>query len=239
MAKEDENGSLILVTLSARQLRDVDRRQQHMRRAFRNVRGKHRVAYLGKEFIVLKNVFWPFADSQPLIKNFRIRRGERVLDMGTGSGVIAIMSAYRGAGEVLAVDVSPRAVACAMLNIRRHHFEKVISVKRSNMFTAVPKHKKYDVITANLPFRNKPAADDVEATQWDEEFRAHQIFFSRVKRYLAPGGRIYMAQANFGGIPEMKKLARNADLIVRQIGTKPMPKPDPRIFYAFEIRRRT
>jgi ribosomal protein L11 methyltransferase len=45
----------------------------------------------------------------------------RMLDVGTGSGILAIAAARLGVGAVLAVDDDPDAVACAMANAARNH----------------------------------------------------------------------------------------------------------------------
>ena len=48
-------------------------------------------------------------------------RPSRMIDVGTGSGILAIAAARLGVGAVLAVDEDPDAVACAMANVARNH----------------------------------------------------------------------------------------------------------------------
>jgi ribosomal protein L11 methyltransferase len=48
-------------------------------------------------------------------------RPARMIDVGTGSGILAIAAARLGVGTVLAVDDDPDAVACAMANVARNH----------------------------------------------------------------------------------------------------------------------
>ena len=66
--------------------------------------------------------FWcvPWAGGQALahwiLENPESVRGRRVLDFGTGSGLIAIAAAKAGAAEVRAVDVDPIAVSACILN---------------------------------------------------------------------------------------------------------------------------
>ena len=48
-------------------------------------------------------------------------RPSRMIDVGTGSGILAIAAARLGVGAVLAVDEDPDAVACAMANAARNH----------------------------------------------------------------------------------------------------------------------
>lgn len=215
----------------------IDRWQQQRQQAFKAVPATGRtITYLGKKFFVYRNTFWPFTDSQPLVRNLRINKGESVLDIGTGSGVIAVFACYRGAGKVVAVDINPSAVRSAKRNAKLHGFEKVIEVKRSNLFQKVGR-RKFDVITANLPFRNKPAPDVVARSQWDTDFTTHKRFFREVSKYLAPKGRIYFAQANFGGVKEMRDLAHAAGFSVRVVGSRSDGPRGSKKFYAFLLTR--
>ncbi len=224
--------------LTKEQIEEIDSIQKKMQKDFRLVPPSGKIVeYLGKEFILYKNVFWPFEDSKPLIvENFKIARSESVLDVGTGSGVIAIFAAYNGAERVVALDINPEAVRCAKENSKKHGFEKIIEVRLSDVFESVKPDEKFDVVTANLPFRNKKASDFVEASQWDTDFQTHKKFFSGVDRILKPKGRIYMSQSNFGDVDEMKRLAHDAGFSVSPIGENKFQN-DPRIFYAFEMKR--
>lgn len=217
---------------------ETDRWQKSRQKAFKSVPANGKlIRYLGKEFLVYPNTFWPFSDSQPLVKNFRIRSGESVLDVGTGSGVIAIFACYGGADRVVAVDINPAAIKSAKHNARLHGFGKTMEVRKSNLFQNIS-HEKFDVITANLPFRDKPAPDVVAKSQWDTDFKTNTQFFEEVGRYLKPDGRIYFAQANFGAISEIKKLARAAGFSVRAMASESADKAEKKKFYAFVMKRK-
>ncbi|MBK3018640.1 hypothetical protein FKK32_29335 [Klebsiella pneumoniae] len=84
--------------------RFTDEWQMQRQQLFKSVPPEGRmVSYLGKEFWVFPDTFWPFADSLPLVRNFRVEPGEHVLDVGTGSGVIGLFACYKGAGRVVGV----------------------------------------------------------------------------------------------------------------------------------------
>lgn len=197
-----------------------------------------KIEYLGKEFIVYKGVFWPFDDSKPLVENMEIYPGESVLDVCTGCGVIAVFSAYNGAGRVVALDIMPNAVRAAKENAKSHGFGDTIDVRLSDMFDALDDGEQFDIITGNLPFRNLDARDAVEATMWDKRLRAHMKFFAGADKHLKSGGRVYLSQANFGTVKEMKTLADYAGFNVQLAAAMSQPDPGQAVFYAFQLERK-
>lgn len=225
--------------LSKQQLNKITKWQIKRQKEFISVpESGIKIEYLGKQFIVYKNVFWPSEDSKPLVENLIVNQGEHVLDVGTGSGVIAIFSVYKEAEKVVAIDINPDAVRAAKANAELHGFSNIIDVRLSDMFDNIKEVEQFDVITCNLPFRNKPAHDLIEASQWDTDLHVHRKFFAGVGKCLKPNGRIYLSQASYGAVDEMKKLAELSGFSVRLICQKPMPINVPGMFYAFELRRK-
>lgn len=213
----------------------TDQWQAQRQQLFKSVPPEGRkVRYLDKEFIVYPNTFWPFADSMPLVRHFKVALGESVLDVGTGSGVIGIFACYRGASRVVGVDVNPAAVQSAMHNARMHGFADTMTVLQSDLFEALGEER-FDVITANLPFRNKPAHDVVAMSQWDTEFRTNTRFFEGVARRLKPDGRIYFVQSNFGEIAAMQRLAQAAGLQTREIASEALDDTRRQEFFVYEM----
>lgn len=222
--------------MAERKLQEITRLQKQMFDRFRSVpREGVLVTYEEKNFIVFPNVFWPFEDSKALVKSFVIRPNETVLDIGTGSGVLAVFSAYKGAGKVVAVDINLAAVENAKANAKFHGFEKIIETRLSNLFETLKEGEKFDVVIANLPFRDKRANDVIELAMWDTDFSVNKKFFSEVANHLEKTGRIYLAQANFGEVEKVLELAHNAGFKEVMIGEYRVFHDDPRIFYAFVL----
>lgn len=69
-----------------------------------------------------------------------------VLDVGTGSGILAVAAAKLGASSVHAVDIDPLAVEAAQETARRNGVADRVTVEESS----VPKGKRYDLVMANL-----------------------------------------------------------------------------------------
>ncbi len=76
----------------------------------------------------------------------QIAGGERVLDVGTGSGILAVAAARLGAATVVATDIDPLAVDAARQTARQNQAADRIEVREAS----IPGTETFDLITANL-----------------------------------------------------------------------------------------
>lgn len=74
--------------------------------------------------------------------------GERVIDVGTGSGILAIGAAMLGAKSVLAIDIDPTAVKVAKENIEHNHLTNKIRAVEGNLLEKTD--EACDVCVANI-----------------------------------------------------------------------------------------
>ncbi len=81
-----------------------------------------------------------------------IREGDEVIDVGTGSGILAIGACRLGASRVLALDLDPVAVSSAMENTRLNRLEEQIQVVESDLLSVLKKEADIPV-NVQLPVR--------------------------------------------------------------------------------------
>lgn len=79
-----------------------------------------------------------------------LRPGDRVLDVGTGSGVLATAAALLGAGGVDGVDIEPVAVRSARENANRNGVGAVVHIEQGSVGDGEPFQGEYDVVVANI-----------------------------------------------------------------------------------------
>ena len=223
-------------TLSAMQLEDVDRRQQAQQQEWAsNAPAERSVEFYGRKLAVFASVFPPKQDTQLLARAMQIARGNRVADIGTGTGALAIRAADQGAVSVLAIDICDAAVANAQENVRRANLDSRVTVLKGNVFEAVAAGHVFDVVIANLPGRNKLAANDAATAQWDTEFKAHQLLFQEIRNRLSAAGRLYMVKANYPELNDAIHLACAHGLRPRIAARQKAPGDDPRTYYVLEF----
>jgi len=74
-------------------------------------------------------------------------KGARALDVGCGSGILAILAARLGAASVLAVDTDPIAIDATVANARRNRVARMISARRASLPV---EGGPFDLVMANL-----------------------------------------------------------------------------------------
>ena len=164
------------------------------------------VAFEGRKFMVRQHVFSPDPrltnSASMMARNMPPVKDRRVLDLGTGCGVLAILAALREAKEVWGVDIQPEAVTNAIENTERHGVQDKVHVVEGNLFN--PVEGEFDVILANLP---------IDPRQWreitDNVITIADSFLEQVRQHLTQKGVALITWASFGSVEEFEKCMEN------------------------------
>ncbi len=84
------------------------------------------------------------------------------LDMGTGSGIGALVAARRGY-RVVGVDINPAAVRCARANAALNELDSRVEILAGDLFTPLPATARFDLVTFNPPFYRGTPRDAADA----------------------------------------------------------------------------
>jgi len=120
-------------------------------------------SFYGYDFFVNKNVLIPRPETEELV-NFAlmsINKNSKVLDIGTGSGAIAITIAKEINAKVTAVDISRKALRVARKNAKLNQIN--VRFLQSNLFSKL-NNEKFDVIISNPPYITNEAYQGLEKT---------------------------------------------------------------------------
>jgi len=134
-----------------------------------------------------RDVYPPGDDTMLLLESIDVVKGEEILEIGCGSGMICIHCAAVGA-EVTAVDVNENAVRCTLQNARRNGVR--VNVVLSDLFSSIS--GKYDQIIFNPPYLPGHETGPL-ALSWSGGEGGVEVldrFLRDSPRFLEPGGRI-------------------------------------------------
>ena len=112
--------------------------------------------FWGRSFRVDRRVLVPRPETEHLVEavlDLVPRRGDglRLLDVGTGSGIVAVTLALEGAfAEVLASDLSPEALELAEENARA--LGAVVALRQGDLYAVLEADERVDVLVSNPPY---------------------------------------------------------------------------------------
>lgn len=133
--------------------------------------------FMGLEFYVQEGILVPRPDTEIMVEkiiNFVNNsdfkdRTLNILDIGTGSGAIAVSLAYYLKNSfVTAMDVSETAIKTANINIEKHNLKNIRTVK-ANIFDDVFSDEKFDIVVSNPPYIRRDIIKDlpVEVSEYE------------------------------------------------------------------------
>lgn len=165
-----------------------------------------RARFMGNDYIVDPSVLIPRPETAGLVDLITARYGDcndlQVLDIGTGSGCIAISLARAlPFCRVDAIDISAAALDVARRNAAA--LKAKVNFIRSDILTAAPPHARYDIIVSNPPYIGESEKSEMDSRVLDYEPHGALfvpdsdplLFYRAIARYglkaLKSGGHLY------------------------------------------------
>ena len=174
--------------------------------------------FFGLAFAVTPDVLIPRPETEHLVEavlaQFSHQANARILDVGTGSGAIAIALAQAlPRAHVTAVDLSSAALAVARHNAERHHVETRITFQQSDLLAALP-GAQFDAIVSNPPYIAEGDVLEAQVSRYEPRaalfagpsgLEIYQRLIPQAGVALIPSGWL-MLEIGFGQKPAIQSL---------------------------------
>jgi len=184
--------------------------------------------------LAVDGVYPPQDDSMLLIDTLErtgLAVGRSVLDLCTGSGVVAISAAAMGASSVTAFDICPHAVRCSRTNAAD---AGVLVEVREGSWTGALDHGPFDVIVSNPPYVPTPSGGDMTwippsagpARAWNAGRDGRAVLdplCNSAAELLTDGGSLLMVHSALAGVERSLDLLRLSGLDANVVASQSIP----------------
>ena len=148
--------------------------------------------------VVDDGVYEPADDTFMLCANLEITPGERMLEIGTGCGLVTILAAKAGA-QVVATDLSERAVQNARKNVVLHKYEPVVEIRQGDLFAPIRPDEQFSLLVFNPPYLPGTKEDPGFDAAWSGGAKGFEVtdqFLSQCSNHLQANSRLLLVQSS-------------------------------------------
>jgi release factor glutamine methyltransferase len=147
--------------------------------------------------------------------------GKRVIDVGTGSGILALAAARAGAASVVALDINPNAARTARENAQMNGFGERVTAVCANLLSALAPRPRFDVIISSPPsFPGEPLDLADRAWHAGPAYRDIAALFEQARERLAPWGRCYVLLSSDSDLELLGTLMERARFRARVVAER-------------------
>ena len=168
-----------------------------------------KIFFYNHHFMINEHVYEPAEDTFLIAENLKVTKEDVVLDMGTGSGILAILIAKK-VKNVVATDINPYAIECARKNAEINCVEDEIEFRKSDLFGSIKKNERFSLILFNSPYL--PSMPDEKKNwinmAWAGGLDGRQTidkFITSAPLWLTYGGKILLIQSSLSNVERTLK----------------------------------
>jgi release factor glutamine methyltransferase len=217
--------------------------------------------FFGIKFEVNSHVLVPRPETESIVEAGRAflaaedgfkKEEARVLDIGTGSGAIAIAMALQNPGiQVVATDISPEALKIARKNAKTHGLSDRIEFIHSDVFDSLDATQPFHLIVSNPPYIDPAERDDLMPDVRDHEpeealfagkkgLEILEAIVTKAPQFMHDGALLVLefappsrvpelaalvaSHSGYGPVAEVKDVAGTAWGVQARAGSKEVPK---------------
>ncbi|MFI9627933.1 methyltransferase [Streptomyces sp. NPDC052042] len=175
---------------------------------------------LGREWDLHREVFpgTITAATEVMASVLPYPQGGSFLEVGCGTGVIAVTAALSGCAQVTALDINDKAVANTEANAARHGVADRVRALHSDLFGALEADDRFDAIFWNVPWTyvedDFGIKNQLHKAIFDPGYQGQARYLAGAPRHLAEGGRLFIGTADLGDRDMLDKFAEDAGMRV-------------------------
>ncbi len=187
------------------------------------IKAWHTLDDFSHELAQFETVFWDPADTTSLrlyLAGCESLKEGRVLEIGTGTGIVSLYCAEHGATRIVATDINPQAVANTLYNADLFGVEdklevRVVSIDHPGPFAVINAEEKFDLIISNPPWEDAPVEEVAAHALYDPGFALLDGLLEQSATYLHPNGKLLLAYGAKKAIERIVSTAPESGWTVR------------------------
>jgi len=161
-----------------------------------------------------KEVYEPSEDTFQLIESIKVKKGENIFEIGTGTGIISLECCRKGA-NVLCSDINPYAVDLTKNNYEnnKEYLIGCFEIRQGDLFTVLESNESFNKIIFNPPYLPTKPEERIGESGWFDKavdggidgLKIIEKFIEGLSKHLSKKGFVYFV---FSSLPDRDKLEK-------------------------------